>query len=203
MHSEEDRRLLGRGNDGGDGPGSPFPLTEDPFPLTEDPVAVNARLHADGSARAIERSFGVKEMPLTEAPSVPADTTPVEDRILDGETQQQYETGAVRNNVGKPRLDLVPPSMLWAFARATEYGNSKYPERNWEKGMPMMSVYASALRHLMAWVEGEYLDQTAADAGYEVSHLEFALWNLAVLVEHERRMGQGTLPESLDDRPRY
>ena len=75
---------------------------------------------------------------------------------------QEYKTGAVRDTGGKGRMDLLPMCALMRVARHMEdsiapdpeTGVPHYPERNWEKGLPMHSMIDSALRHLMKYMDG-------------------------------------------------
>jgi len=101
--------------------------------------------------------------------------------------------GGINLDAGKLRVDLVPMSAIRAIA--TILGESaqpkgKYPARNWEKGIPWMRNIASALRHIMAILEGEDVDP---ESGFP--HSYHALTRLAMQVELERT-GKGE-----DDRP--
>lgn len=103
----------------------------------------------------------------------------------------------LRFDAGKPRVDLVPPSMMLSAASVCAFGAQKYGDRNWERGMPYGKVYASLQRHLLAWWGGEERD---AESG--MPHTWHVLWNAMALVEYERRLTAGTLPAEADDRPR-
>lgn len=67
---------------------------------------------------------------------------------------QQYKTGAVRDTGGKGRMDLLPWSALIRVSKHMEDALEHYPERNWEKGLPMHSMIDSAFRHLAKYVDG-------------------------------------------------
>lgn len=75
---------------------------------------------------------------------------------------QEYQTGAVRDTGGKGRMDLLPWSALIRISKHMEdailpdpeTGVPHYPERNWEKGLPMHSMVDSAFRHLAKYVDG-------------------------------------------------
>lgn len=106
----------------------------------------------------------------------------------DVETKQ-----ADRHNAGKTRLDYLPPDVMVALANHMTKSmgpGKKYAERNWEKGMPLMACYASLLRHLFAWAQGEDRDEESGSL-----HLVCVLWNAMALVAYTLR-GIGT-----DDRP--
>lgn len=67
---------------------------------------------------------------------------------------KEFETGAVRNTGGKGRMDLLPWSALIRVSKHMEDALTHYPERNWEKGLPMHTMIDSAFRHLAKYVEG-------------------------------------------------
>lgn len=85
----------------------------------------------------------------------------------------QFQTGAVRDTGGKGRMDLLPMSALIRVSKHMEDALTHYPERNWEKGLPMHSMIDSALRHLAKYMEGmEDEDHLCAAA----TNLLMALW---------------------------
>ena len=75
---------------------------------------------------------------------------------------EEFETGAVRDCGGKGRMDLLPMCALIRVAKHMEdaiavgpkTGKPHYPERNWEKGLPMHSMLDSGMRHLMKYMDG-------------------------------------------------
>lgn len=78
----------------------------------------------------------------------------------------------------KPRLALVPPSLIIGVAKVLTYGAKKYKVNNWRK-TPDIESYISALdRHLLAWRSGEELDPESG-----LHHLEHAACNIAFLIE--------------------
>ncbi len=108
------------------------------------------------------------------------------------------ELKGLRHNTGKPRMDLVAPELMRAAARVAGHPMvlAKYSERNWELGMPYGKVYASLMRHLAAWWEGEDNDRETG-----LSHLDHIAWNSMALSEYFRRRQEGSLPPEIDDRP--
>jgi transcription elongation factor Elf1 len=117
---------------------------------------------------------------------------PFDGRILPD--RQSFATGAVRDNDKEARYDLVPSEPFRKLAVHYGRGAKKYEERNWEKGIPFMRMYASLMRHTQAWVSGEDIDQDETMQNPE--HLVAALWNIVGLIELSQ-----THPE-LDDRPK-
>ena len=112
--------------------------------------------------------------------------------VKDSGQRQEFQTGAVRDiQVGKGRFDLVPPYALFRLTRHFENGISKYPERNWEKGIPLSKFLNSAIRHLYKHLSS-YNDE---------DHLAAAAWNIFALIDTEKRINDGLLPKNLNDLP--
>lgn len=92
-----------------------------------------------------------------------------------------YTTGAVRDAGGKGRMDLLPMCALIRISRHMEdaimpdpnTGASHYPERNWEKGLPMHSMIDSAFRHLAKYVDGQTDEDHLCAAA---TNLLMAMW---------------------------
>jgi len=85
---------------------------------------------------------------------------------------------AARFDDGKDRMELVPVSMFKALAKVFGAGADKYGDFNWQKGFPWLQPYASCMRHLTAWWEGEDIDQESG-----LPHIYHAAANIAMLVE--------------------
>lgn len=84
-----------------------------------------------------------------------------------------FETGAVRDTGGKGRMDLLPMCALIRISKHMEDALTHYPERNWEKGLPMHSMLDSALRHLMKYMDGQKDEDHLCSAA---TNLLMALW---------------------------
>lgn len=97
---------------------------------------------------------------------------------------------SVRHNEGKLPIDLVPTSAIMAMASVLNYGKSKYDKRQWEKGNHYSVPYASIMRHLLAFWDGEDLDPES-----NLPHVEHIIMNAAMLVEYYKKY------KKLDDRP--
>lgn len=96
---------------------------------------------------------------------------------------------ASRDNKSKPKLSYIPKLAQEAEARVWEFGAKKYGKRNWEKGLPWMSVLDSLLRHAIAIQSGENIDPETGE--HHAAHIRC---NAAMLIEYAL-----THPE-LDDR---
>lgn len=96
---------------------------------------------------------------------------------------------ALRYNVGKQRLDLIPASMIEGVGAVLTHGCGKYSARNWENGLGWSGVIASLKRHLLAFENGEDYDSESG-----LLHIDHLLCNAAFIREYYK-----THPE-LDDR---
>lgn len=107
--------------------------------------------------------------------------------------KQTFDTGAQRDTQkGKPRLDLISPIMLDRLGTLLAKGAEHYGERNWEKGMPLSRVLASAMRHLNDTLDG------LEDEDHPIQ----CIFNLMAYVHILHRIRAGSLPVELDDLPR-
>lgn len=90
-----------------------------------------------------------------------------------------------KDDGGKLRYDLVPPSAIRALADILTYGAQKYAPEGWRTVPNARARYTAALmRHLEAWRGGEILDPESGRP-----HLHHLLCNAAVLVEMDETGG--------------
>lgn len=61
-------------------------------------------------------------------------------------------------DAGKPRPDLTPHGFLLEMGRVFAFGAAKYGEGNWSKCDDPLRYEAAALRHLLAFIDGERVD---------------------------------------------
>jgi hypothetical protein len=66
---------------------------------------------------------------------------------------------AIRYNEGKALYDLIHPFAESAMVEVLTKATSKYPARNWEKGLSWSGVLGSLKRHLAAFERGEDYDK--------------------------------------------
>jgi len=92
---------------------------------------------------------------------------------------------------GKPRLELIDPSLLFGVGEILAFGSKKYGDRNWEKGIAYSRVFASVMRHLWKWFSGQNNDEESG-----MSHLHHAVCNLMFLIAYENR----NMGDKFDDR---
>jgi hypothetical protein len=102
----------------------------------------------------------------------------------------------------KVPMHLVPPIAVAQMALAFQNGASKYGPFNWrEKTISSTVYYGAAMRHLMAWFDGE---DVAPDSG--VHHLAHAMACCAMVMDgahagklNDNRPPPGGLPKMLEE----
>lgn len=99
-------------------------------------------------------------------------------------------TGSLRYNQGKPQIHQVPTCAIEGMAEVLTYGESKYGKYNWELGNNYSVPYDSAMRHLMAFFNGQDKDPES-----NCHHLHHALTNIAMLLYYYIHY------PDMDDRP--
>jgi len=86
-----------------------------------------------------------------------------------------------RDNSGKPKLSYMLdfPHTSAEVANVLEMGAEKYARNNWKKGAPMTETEDSLMRHLLAFHNGEDLDEESG-----MSHLAHVICNAQFLLEN-------------------
>jgi hypothetical protein len=85
--------------------------------------------------------------------------------------------GGIKHDSEKPKLSLIPRAALEEEARVFEFGANKYGRDNYKKGMAYSRLIDAALRHIIAFSDGENLDAESS-----LSHLGHARCCLAMLL---------------------
>lgn len=92
----------------------------------------------------------------------------------------------VKHDQGKPMLSLLTKESLVAEARAFEYGMRKYNKHNYKLGMDWSRVLDAAMRHLVAFSNGETYDEES-----KLNHLWHCKACLAMLIYYyENNIGK-------------
>ena len=99
------------------------------------------------------------------------------DSVVKNEEPEKYK---VKADEGKTRLDLVPPSIVWAVGKVMTYGIEKYYEESWREVDPIR-YKAALLRHLMHYLE----NPTGRDSESGLYHISHIACNVAFLIELE------------------
>ena len=110
-------------------------------------------------------------------------------------TEEQLKEGG-KLDMGKARIDLIAPELIFAVALVSTAGLAKYPDRNWEKGMKWGRMFAACMRHAWAWWGGKLPTNMnyllgELDGETKMSHLWHAGWCIMALIAYEQR-GVGT-----------
>lgn len=65
---------------------------------------------------------------------------------------------ATKFDYNKPRTDLLDPDFILEVSNVLAFGASKYADNNWKKGLKILRLCGSTMRHLLALMGGETLD---------------------------------------------
>lgn len=114
---------------------------------------------------------------------------PTDNTVKGERTFHDSPTGA-RKEVKPAAFHLLPWATVWQVAELFDAGARKYGERNWEKGLIWSLLFASLMRHLTLWWEGEDYDEETGS-----HHLAAVVFHAIVLLTFVRTHPQG------DDRP--
>jgi hypothetical protein len=80
-----------------------------------------------------------------------------------GQEAASFGSGA-KHDSGKPRMELLPFSVLVEISKVLTHGANKYAPDNWQKVPDAKNRYTGALmRHLAAWKEGENVDPESGE----------------------------------------
>lgn len=100
-----------------------------------------------------------------------------------------------QKNTNTRQLHHLPQDALLTVGEVGEFGGRKYDDYNYRKpGIPWSALYDAAMRHLMAFWEGETLDPES-----ELPHTAHAAWHCLVLTMYA--LDPGYVYDPTDDRP--
>lgn len=97
---------------------------------------------------------------------------------------------AMKFDDGKAPIDLVDSTIILELAKVLGFGAEKYEAHNWKEGLPISRYYSAAMRHMMAFNDGETIDPES-----ELNHLSHAACNLMFMLYMLKNK------PGLDDRP--
>ena len=84
----------------------------------------------------------------------------------------------------KPDISVVPPAGILHLATAMMNGADKYGPFNWrEKPISTRPYVAAAIRHLLAYLDGEEFSADTVEAGKPVHHLGHVMACCAILLD--------------------
>lgn len=78
--------------------------------------------------------------------------------------------GGIKHDQDKPDLSLISKDLMEQMAKVRMFGIKKYSRDNWRLGFSYNRSIAAALRHIMAFKEGENLDPESG-----LTHISHAL----------------------------
>lgn len=92
----------------------------------------------------------------------------------------------IKHDAGKPPITLIPRVALEQEAQAFAYGAAKYGKGNYQLGMKWSRMADAAMRHILAFMDGEDKDPET-----QLSHLAHARASLAMLIYNvENKVGE-------------
>jgi hypothetical protein len=106
--------------------------------------------------------MAVRNAPGFQSPRVHIENTQTPDEVFqsyeDNPERQRQVTGGVKDNASKPRVDLIPSKPLIGVGHVLAFGAKKYKPNNWRLGLRWSDTLGSAMRHLLAFADGQDLD---------------------------------------------
>jgi len=115
----------------------------------------------------------------------------------DKNVKKMQKTEAIKNDIDKTRMDLLPPKALEGIAKIFTFGAKKYNDHNYKngKGLDWDRPYAACMRHLNAWNDGEDIDPESGK-----SHLYHAGCCIMMLIDLvDSNIGDDKRYESVDE----
>lgn len=94
----------------------------------------------------------------------------------------ETETGGLKHDSGKLRLDLIPPEVIEMLGEIYTYGANKYKDHNWTEGFEDGRLLAAARRHDLALAKGEVMDPESG-----LPHAAHAAWNYLTIETLRKR----------------
>lgn len=91
---------------------------------------------------------------------------------------QLDKKAAIKADLGKNQLALLPLRAIEQIGLVMTYGAEKYSANNWRKGFKWTRLVSASMRHLFAWCRGEDLDPESG-----ISHIAHSATNLLFLLE--------------------
>lgn len=100
--------------------------------------------------------------------------------------EKEVPMEGTKHDQGKSRMDLVDPKWLLSVGDVLGYGAEKYAPGNWKK-VEEKRFIAAAMRHLLAYMDGEVFDDGPKGSGLpHLSHASTCLMFLHYLGRQEK-----------------
>lgn len=104
----------------------------------------------------------------------------LEQEVESQEVKQEVEIQEFKHDKDKPRLDLVPPKIIWAIGSVRTFGVRKYDSESW-KQVEVHRYKAALMRHICKYLE----NPQGKDDESGLPHLWHAACNIAFLIDLE------------------
>lgn len=114
----------------------------------------------------------------------------------------KYEGGGVRESaIGKGTYKYVPTVALKRLSHRYQYGEMKYGATdNFKKGLPVSNCWDSAMRHLVAYMDGDNTEDHLAAVAWNVFCIMEMEKNHPEMMDLESRIGKKSTPEYYRDK---
>ena len=94
----------------------------------------------------------------------------------------KIEKEGLKDDNGKLRFDLITPECIIGIVECLTLGAKKYKPNSWQNvENPIDTHFASLMRHLIAWRQGEIIDKETG-----LSHMKHVLSNGMFLLYNEK-----------------
>lgn len=90
--------------------------------------------------------------------------------------------GGIKHDGEKARVELLPSQPLFMIAEVLGFGAQKYAAHNWRAGFDQSRLIGAAMRHLLAYNDGEDTDPESG-----LSHLAHLGCCVLFLLEHQAK----------------
>lgn len=101
----------------------------------------------------------------------------------------------LKYDAGKPRMDLLDPTMTEGVARVLSFGAEKYAPNNWREGIEYTRTISAIHRHLAAIQRGEDVDPESGELHiYHIGcNVQFLGWMMQYRPDMDDRWKQEDL----------
>lgn len=90
---------------------------------------------------------------------------------------------AKRYNQGKLKWSLVDFESLEDLVKVLEYGGGVYGEYNWQKGLFVKETCESLMRHLIAFMKGQDIDESGVS---HLGHIQANAMFMSYMLKHKK-----------------
>ena len=101
---------------------------------------------------------------------------------------------AKKYDTEKVKMELLPSDALEEIAKVLTFGAKKYASWNWAKGLAYSRLTGAALRHLLAWKDGQ--DKDPETGLSHLAHLGCCVLFLLWMEKHRPDMDDRFKPSS-------